>query len=268
MLQSNNKLINNHQQQRKAQNNLLQNNNTASSIHAQQMQQMYHIKQQNQNQGTLDKDKLKEILIKPIKLEKANTAMIDKVLKDEEDKRKPKLEDYWKNRTNISYKGILKNENPNLKITTKDDLIVHRVTKEDKNAKEIENKYQDINEKIQTHNGELKVIYATSKEREHKKKFEYTHIYQYRKTDLNNNDDEQQDHDKLRQERFNFYKEQQKKQEKNKNKLDSILDKLVNDGIFSQDELNGLDTKNINNNTKPDITSKKQMYLDRKNNKQ
>jgi hypothetical protein len=253
-MQQNNKLLNN---QRRPQNNLLQNQNPNQMSHI-QAQQMYQIKQQAQNQTTIDKDKIKEILIKPIKLEKGNTLMTNKIFKEEEEKRKPKLEDYWKNRTNTPYKGILKDANNNVK--NEKDLIVHRVSKDDKNVKEIENKFNDINEKIKTHDGELKVIYSTSKEREHKKKFEYTHIYQYRKHELNE-DDTPQDHEKLRQNRFNYYKEQQKQQEKGK-KHNAILDQLVSDGVFNTDELSGFDNKKTSEDKN---INKKQMYLDRKN---
>ena len=278
-MHSNNKLINNYQQsQPKVQNNLLQRNQlfmnnmnttSAQTLHAQQMQQMYQVKQ---TQHIVDKDKIKEILIKPIKLDKGNKLMFDKSLKEKEEQYKPKLEEYWKKKTNVPYKGILKNQPQNMKITTEKDLVVHKVTLEDKNAEEIDNKYQEINEKIQSHNGELKKIYSTSKKGEHKKNFEYTHIYQYRKPELNDEDDKEQDHEKLKQDRFTYYKEQQKQQEKNKNKFDELLEKLVSDGTFSPDELSGFDTgsKNtINNDNKDDQVdtkniNKKQLYLDRK----
>ena len=264
-MQQHNKLLNNTQSGvRRPQNNLLQHQSTNQLSHI-QAQQMHQIKQQAQNQTQVDKDKIKEILIKPIRLEKGNKLMTDKMFKDEEDNRKPKLNDYWKNRTNTPYKGILKNVNQNAKITDEKDLIVHRVTKDDKDAKEIENKFNDINEKIQTHNGELKVIYSTSKEREHKKKFDYTHIYQYRKQDIDNDDDKANDHENLRQDRFNYYKEQQKKQERNKKKTD-VLDKLMDDGIFNADELSGFDNVKPVENVSGNV-SKKQMYLDRKKNK-
>ncbi len=279
-----NKLLNNHNQnQPRVQNNLLQNNKLlmnngqANGLQNMQAQQMYQIKQ---SQSSADRDKIKEIIIKPIKLEKVNTALFNKTLKEKEDEYKPKLTEWWEKKTNVPYKGILKNENNNLKIKDGNDLIIHRVTNKDKDFQEIENKIDEINKQIKTHDGELKIIYSSTKESEHKKKFNYTHVYQYRKPCLNEEDEEGvNDFDKIKKDRINYYKEQQKQQEKQKVKLDSVLEKLVNDGIFSADELNGFDGQPPENNTNNNITSnsssnnssyvasKKQMYLDRKKTK-
>lgn len=274
-----NKLVNNYQQQQqpKVQNNLLQRNqlfmnnantNSSQMLHAQQLQQMHQVKL---SQNVVDKDKIKEILIKPIKLEKGNKLLFEKNFKEKEGEYKPKLEEYWKKKTNVPYKGILKNENYNLKIKDEKDLVVHRITNKDKDAKEIDTKYQEINEKIKSHNGELNIIYSTSKKGEHKKKFEYTHTYQYRKPELNNSDEaEGEDHQKIKQDRYNYYKEQQKAQEKNKNKFDAVWEKLVTEGVFDQDELSGFDignksVNNTNDNNNDKVVDKKQKYLDRKN---
>jgi hypothetical protein len=269
-MQPNNKLINGYQQQQpKVQNNLLQRNqlfmnnmgtNSSQVMHAQQLQQMHQIKV-NQNQNTVDKDKIKEILIKPIKLEKGNKLMFEKSFKEREADYKPKLEEYWKKKTNTPYKGILKNQNYDVKVKDEKDLVVHRITQKDKDVKQVEAKYNEFNDKIKTHDGELKVIYATSKKGEHKKKFDYTHTYQYRKPDVHNSDEDskEQDHIKIKQDRYNYYKEQQKLQEKNKDKFDAVLEKLVSDKIFSADELGGFDTKKDEK-----VVDKKQAYLDRK----
>lgn len=268
-MQTHNKLINNYQQQQqKPQNNLLQRNqlftnnmntNSPQVMHAKQLQQMHQIKQ---DQNTVDKDKIKEILIKPIKLDKGTKLMFEKSFKEREADYKPKLEEYWSKKTNVPYKGILKNENHNIKVKTEKDLVVHRITQKDKDFKEVEGKYQEFNEKIKSHDGELNVIYATSKKGEHKKKFDYTHTYQYRKPELNNSDEDNKDHIKVKQDRYNYYKEQQKLQEKNKNKFDAVLETLASNGVFSADELGDFGQKKEEN-----VVDKKQMYLDRKNGK-
>ena len=192
----------------------------------------------------------------------------------------------------------MKYDNYDFKIQTENDLVVHKVTSKDKDKEEIDTKFKEFNNKIQTHNGELKVIYATSKEREHKKKFDYMHTYAIRKPcdNINGDDDKEKDHKAIRQDTIKYYKEQQKKQEENKVKIDSVLEKLVENGIFSADELGGFgsgDTgrKNANSNThnvdnnmhsvnnnmhsvnnnmhntnenNNKISDKKQMYLERK----
>lgn len=279
-MQHNNKLLNNYQQQAKpvVQNNLLQRNqlfmnnlntNSSQMAHAQQLQQMHQIKQTNQNPGTVDKDKIKEILIKPIKIDKGNKLAFDKNFKERETDYKPKLEEYWKKKTNMPYKGIMKDQNYNVNIKTEKDLVVHRVTSKDKDIKEVEGKYQEFNDKIKSHDGELNKIYATSKRGEHKKKFDYTHTYQYRKPELANDDDgeegKEQDHLKLKKDRYNYYKEQQKLQEKNK-RFDPILDKFANDEVFSPDELGMFEKKEAGEKDGGKV-DKKQQYLDRKNGK-
>lgn len=180
------------------------------------------------------------------------------------------MEEYWKKKTNVPYKGILKNENYNLKVKDEKDLVVHRVTQKDKDVKEVESKYNEFNDKIKSHDGELNIIYSTSKKGEHKKKFEYTHTYQYRKPELNNSDEDnkEQDHTKLKQDRYNYYKEQQKQQEKNK-KYDAVLDRFAND-IFSPDELSAFnigkcDDSGLDKSVDDKSIDKKQMYLNRRN---
>lgn len=266
-----NKLLNNYTQ--KSQNNLLQNNqlymNNNNNMHTQQMQQMYQIKQ---NQSLMDKDKLKDIIIKPIKLEKVNQNVFNKNLENAEKEYKPTLEEYWKKKTNVPYKCITKFDEKTLKIKDDKDLIIHRVTSKDRDAKEIKEKFDEKQELFEKQNGELKVIYSTSKKGEHKKKFDYTHIYQYRKpkTDATCDSDDDQNHDNLKQDRLNYYKEQQKKQEKNKKMLGSVVEVSVAEGVFDDDDFTMLNNKtNINDNYKSnsDIMSKKQSYLNMRNKK-
>lgn len=268
---NNNKLLNNYAP--KPSNNLLQNNqlymNNNNNMHTQQMQQMYQIKQ---NQNLMDKDKLKEIIVRPEKLEKMNQNVFNKNVENAEKDYRPKLEEYWGKKTNVPYKCITKFDEKTLKIKDDKDLIIHRVTSKDRDAKEINEKFEQKQDIFEKQNGELKVIYSTSKKGEHKKKFDYTHIYQYRKpkTDATCDSDDDQNHDNLKQDRLNYYKEQQKKQEKNKKIFDSAAKTLVTEGIFSDDEFTMLNNKtNTNDNYKTDgdIMSKKQSYLDRRNKK-
>lgn len=260
------------------QNNMLLNTNpffvNNMQYSPQQMQQMQqlkeiqHIKQLeklNDMEITMDKDKIKESIIKPIKIEKSKDAKeLESKFKNVEsqyiDKKKkdygPEIHKYWQSRTNEPYKNILKNENYTKTYKDKDDLIVHRVTVKDKEG--VTEELSKMNEKLEKHNNELKVIYSTDQENEHKKKFDYNHVYKYRvKYDPKG-------HDTLKQDKVKYYKEKQKKEEEGKKKKDSILESLVNDGIFNQDELAGIDINNIEE-SQPQQSSKKQMYLDRKN---
>jgi hypothetical protein len=167
----------------------------------------------------------------------------------------PEIQKYWKERTNEPYKNILKDEDYSKDFKNKDDLVVHRVTTKEKDKERAENDMKNMEGNREKHNGELKVIYSTSQKSEHKKKFEYNHVYKYRVQH------DQKTHTDLKEDKIQYYKEQQKKEEEKKQIKDSIMDYLVTDGIFSQDELNSI---NATQNTKSDNTSKKEAYLNRK----
>ena len=260
------------------QNNQLFNNNM--QYNSAQMQQMQKIKEMQQikqleklNELSLLKsaDKIKESVIRPEKLNDKNVRELETKWKDIESryinkKTKdygPEIKKYWENRTNEPYKNILKNENYSRSFKTKDDLIVHCVTQKDKEG--VDKEYNEMDKNREKHNNELKMIYSTDQENEHKRKFEYNHVYKYRvKYDT-------KDHTQLKQDKIKYYKERQQKEEEGKNKIDSIMETLVNDGIFNQDELQSInisiteDNKQQNNKQEDTLINKKQAYLDRKN---
>lgn len=235
-----NKLTNGYQQKVMSKNPLIKVNNH----HLSQTQQMYQLKQMEKlnEYNDVDKNKIKELVIQPKKLDTMSKPDLDKRWKDQEKTYKTTLEQYWEKKTNTPYKGILKQENYNFKIEKGNDLVVHRVTVKDKNKEEVETRYDKITNEIKKHDGELKVIYATSKENEHKKKFDYVHVYKYR-VQHTGGDDEKKGHDSIKQDRLKYYKDQQKKEEAGKQKMDTILDKLVGEGIFNESDFEELGTK-------------------------
>jgi len=206
------------------------------------MQQMKQMDKLNEIDLTMDKEKIKESIIRPIKLEKSKQDRIELEKKWKETETNyhdktgkdygPEIKQYWSKRTNQPYKNILKNEDYSKKISSDKDLIVHRVTNKDKEG--VEEGFTEFKGKLETHDNELKVIYSTSKKNEHKKKFEYNHVYKYRVQH------EGKDHEDLKEDRIKYYKDQQKKEEVGKKKLDVLLETLVSDGIFDKDELSGL----------------------------
>ncbi|QKF94049.1 hypothetical protein QKU48_gp0591 [Fadolivirus algeromassiliense] len=223
----------------------------------QQIKEMQQIKQMekiNELENNMDKEKIRESVIKPIKIEKNKKARQEleenwrvaekKYIDPTKKSYGPEVQEYWKQRTNQPYRGIMKNEDYNKQFKSKDDLIVHRVTNKDKEG--VEEGFKVMESNIEKHNNELKVIYSTSNKNDHKKKFEYNHVYKYRvQYDPN-------DHDKLKENRVKYYKEQQKKEEEGKQKIDNIFETLVNDGIFDKNELNSI---NVNVKNQPDNDS-------------
>ncbi|ARF09465.1 hypothetical protein Indivirus_1_88 [Indivirus ILV1] len=259
-------------------NNLLMNNPSTLQQMQQiqkmkEMQQMKQLEKLNEVELTMDKEKIKESIIRPIKIEKNKQEKqeLEKKWKESENNYRdktgrdygPEIKQYWSKRTNQPYKNIMKNEDYTKKISSDKDLIVHRVTNKDKEG--VEEGFVDLQHKLEKHDDELKVIYSVSKKNEHKKKFEYNHVYKYRIQH------DAKDHDELKEDKIKYYKDQQKKEEIGKKKLDVLLDTLVSDGIFNKDEITGLsldknkynDTSNIklvDNGT----TNKKDKYIERR----
>lgn len=246
---------------------------------AKEMQQVKHINKMNELNNKYDKEKIRESVIKPIRIEKnkKDRFELDNKWKEAEKNYRDntgknygnEIQEYWKKRTNQPYKNIIKNEDVSKKnFKSKDDLIVHRVTKKDKEG--VDESYNKLQQNLEKHDDELQTIYSTDKRNEHKKKFEYNHVYKYRIQY------DPKDHDKLKQDRIKYYKDRQKKEEEGKRTIDNILETLINDGIFDKNELSivSLDIKE-SKNTVSDTSSdskkstqskqnKKEAYLNRK----
>jgi hypothetical protein len=205
-------------------NNLLLNNNTKKiNPQIQKIKDMQRIREYEKINKieTITGDKLRDIIIKPAIITK------DANLNEKVSKRVSEhgvVEEYWKKRTNMPYKNILKNEDYTKTIKNEDDLIIYKVTNQDKDKKEFDNKFMEIKKNINEHNNELKKIYSSSEETLHKKKFEYNHRYK--------------DQKKYNPSSFNElkkdYKEENLPQMVDK---ENIINQLVSNGIFNDDEL-------------------------------
>lgn len=245
--------------------NMLQNQQNANMQKIREMQQIKQIEKINQLES-VDNEKIRESVIKPIKIEISNQEkerikqelrQLESNYKVNKENTNEQLQKLWKERTNQPYKNIIKNEDYKKNIKNRDDLIVHRVTLLDKDGKVAEKNYTDLKNKIETHDKELKVIYSTDHKNEHLKDFEYKQIYKYRmKFDP-------KDHDKLKVDQIKYYKNEQKKLEENKKKYDDLIDSLVNEGIFDENELKSLKTEQVEIKKEEPIIDKKQEYLKR-----
>lgn len=236
-----------------------------------EMQQIKQIEKINELEITMDKEKIKESVIRPIqvKRDKDSKQKLERDWREAEskylDKNKKEfgqeIKEYWKKRTNEPYKNILKNENYKKDYKDAKELIVHRVTKEDHDGKKAEENFESYANNREKHNNELKVIYSTSKQNEHKKEFDYKHVYKYRIPH------DSKDHEKLKQDKIRYYKEQQKNEEAGKEQLNS-LQKLIEDGIFDKSEIgefSGAKEIQVNNpNIDMNNKSKKEAYIKRK----
>jgi len=172
-----------------------------------------------------DKDSLKDMIIKPQKIEKPNLN-IENLVKNRESDGKKELDECVKKRTNLPYKGIIKNFNYDRKFEKAEDLVVHKVTSADK--LHFEEDVENYNKQINTQNKEINNNYSKDKQHDHKKEFEYQHKYKYR-VKLDNSAESD-----LRIDRIEFYKKEQEKMEDSKKKIDDILMNLIDSGILSE----------------------------------
>lgn len=224
-------------------NALLQNNpmfqNGTSQINAlqnhqiQQMKEIQKVKQLeklSELQKKMSKDKLRDIIISPQKETVIAKKELEEKWKKKEQTFDPDRQEYYKGRTNQPYKNIIKNADYKKEFKDKKDLIVHRVTNADKEG--VEEEFEHLQQNLEKHNNELKVIYSTSKEVEHKKEFEYNHKDKFIRIKH-----EAPDHGELKKDNIDFYKKEQKKLQGEKMKVDKIMESLITSGIINEEDI-------------------------------
>jgi hypothetical protein len=187
--------------------------------------------------------------LKPQKVDKVNVNL-NKLVQDRKQNNQYELDECIKKRTNLPYKGIIKNFDFNkIRPNYKEDLIVHKVTEADKKTfNEDISKYSNTITKQQK---ELSEIYAENKKNEHKKNFEYQHKYKYRtKLDVDDGGGDGGGEGDVRIDRIEYYKKEQLKVEESKKKMDDILMNLINKNAISENldnfDINKIDIKDIN----------------------
>ncbi len=186
---------------------------------------MRKIKKFNSIDQLHNKEDLKNIIINPQKIEKPNIN-IEKLVQTRNSENNIELEESIKKRVNLPYKGIIKNFNYNKVISSEKDLIIHKVSSEDKiHFNEDMTSFKSKNNNI---DNEIKDTYSVAKHTTHKKEFEYQHKYKYR-SKLESNDESD-----LRTDRIEFYKKEQNKLDDSKKKIDDILLNLIDSGVLSE----------------------------------
>jgi len=189
---------------------------------------MKKIRKFNNIDQTYNQEDLKNLILKPTKIEKPNIN-ISSLTDNRKESNNKDLQESLKKRVNEPYKGIIKNfDYKKIREKHEEDLIVHKVTLEDKNIEVFNEKMGDFKQEIGTQNAKIKDAYSIDKKTEHKKEFDYQHKYKYRvKIDTNDDND-------LRIDRIEFYKKEQNKVEENKKKIDDILLNLIDSGVLSE----------------------------------
>lgn len=188
---------------------------------------MKKIKKFNNIDQMYNHDELKNLIIKPQKIEKPNIN-IQSLVSNRDDINKKDLEESRKKRVNVPYKGIIKDcDYTKIREKHEEDLLVHKVSTEDKDKKIFDDKLNVFEKKIEEQNKDIKNTYSLDKKNEHKKEFDYQHKYKYR-SKIDSNDDD------VRVDRIEYYKKEQNKLEESKKKIDDVLLSLIDSGILSE----------------------------------
>lgn len=207
----------------------------------QEMRQAERLKKLEKN---FDPNKAKEAVLGPKKVDEKDKE-IEKKYKVAEKEYPSEKSKFWEGRTNQPYKNIIKDErmiktflerpkaeNKEQQEELKKALVVHRVT--DADRKGVEEDFEHLKDAKQRQDDELRVIYSTSNKNEHLKKFEYNHVYKYRMNYKT------KDHDENKKDAITRYKKAQMKEEAYKEKRDDILEALLDQGIFDENEVKEL----------------------------
>lgn len=168
----------------------------------------------------LSTDKLTELIIPSIKIVKNDPKEIEKNFEN-------KINEYsnnylinlWKNRTDQPYKNILKNEDYTKPISSKEDLVVHKITNQEKDSSLLINEYVKLKNSIEKHNVELQKIFSEAEMLKHKKNFDYANKYQHR---IQYNP---KDFNELK----DLYEKEQQKIDQEQKRIDEIINILTTD---------------------------------------
>jgi hypothetical protein len=239
-----------------------------------QLQQMKNTERLSELESIIDKDKIKESVIRPLKEPKADIKELEKTWIVKQNNLEPERQEHWRARTNQPYKNILKNIDYNkiqyltdqerdtltkntdyskfyqhLGRTGKDlaeeELIVHKVTDADKLEERLMAELDVINNFIKKHDKELTVIYSLSNELSHKKKFDYENVNKYEKIKY-----DPADFADMKKDKIELFKKEQEYLEKDKKKVDDIIENLVNKGMISEQDAQDIYGNDGENNDK------------------
>ena len=230
-----NRLVSNYnlQKQKPVSNNLINHiNKNITQDNMEQLRKAYELKKlqkQNDLANVFDKNIIHEAIINPIKIQKTNNSqLLEKQYLEAIEKIPKENEYFWAHRTNKPYKNILYNEDYTKEFKTKEDLIIHKTTKQDKDKNGVEKKYTDLLNIIKKENTELQKIYSKENEAENYKKFTYENRDKFK---IKYNPKE---FDDLKTDNKNFYDKQNEKINQNKTKIQNAIQDLVNSGLLDK----------------------------------
>lgn len=214
----------------------------------------------------VSEEEMTNYVIGPMKIQRASKSeiegdhrnlegqyVIDKAQKGKKKKGKkqeydvnPYLKKMWDNRTNQPYKRIMHRENWNRNFDEQDDLIVHKVSKKDKNKKKLKKAYRKLRKLMKEENKQIEEIYSEDKEVQHMRNFQYSHVYKYRLKHKSNN------HEDMKK----IYKKEQRKLNRERNEIQSALTMLLNSDVLPDKDRIALE-KELSRSSKKMLKRKK-----------
>jgi len=241
-------------------NELLEQSRFARDAHR---MQKFGLEPEQKNMKELDV--LRNIIIQPIKIEKKNND-VHHNYEFAKSTWEREREVCWALKTNTPYKNIIpqkSKENPHgfdytqkLKKGDEKKLIIHSVTKLDRNKDEIENKLSNLEHKIKKMNKKHDKIYAENKYLEHKHNFDYEHIFYYKNTTV------PKDHADMKETQLTYHIQRQKERDDGMKAKDVILNELLDETLDEKittkkkDMLSDIISSNMNNTNIEDIIDK------------
>lgn len=164
----------------------------------------------------------KDKSIDPAKL-KMMFDTVQRTLPEERDK-------LWAMRTNQPYKTIMPAQEIKKEYKTKEELVVYKVNKADKNEELFKENVAVMKSAIEKHDRELKDVYSPLKKDQYKQEFDYNHKEKYKgKYDP-------ADFADMKEDVTNYYKQEQLEAEKGHKCIDDLIEAEVSTGFGSTSE--------------------------------
>lgn len=211
----------------------------------------------NKKKKTNEEKTLEKLLIDQVKIDRGNKYELGKKFKEINTNKDSDLKNYWKERKNIPYKVILKDQDFNKNVKVKEDLIIHKISKNDKNEEALNTDYIKYKNNKKNHDEQLNTIYNENQKEKHTKDFEYKNKMVY--SEKYN----PKSHKELKESEVEYYKKEQERIEKGKKQKDELLDLIDNQIVIDEKSNNN----NITTNTKENIKEIKNNIAENKINK-
>lgn len=184
-----------------------------------------------QPQQIRDPERIKEAILDQRRVDpKIDTAKFNRILNTLDKTFVSERERLCNLRTNQPYKQVLPDKYIKKNYETKEDLIVYKVQKEDKDEKVFEENAKHIKQAIAQHDKELTDKYTVLKKDDYKNEFEYNNNVKY------NIKYDPTDFEDMKENIVDYYKKEQQEQEKNKKCVDDIIEKMISSDLNAHEQ--------------------------------